>query len=507
MPELRAITPASVVKGQERFLSFRVDGKLYALPASVAEVIHLPVYARVPHAPAALLGIGNLRGAILPVVGLRVLLGLAEIATGMAIVLDTGAPVALVVDAVEALVSAADIKTAAAELGAAKGEVLLGAFQTAGGVAKILDIQTLLSAAFAERAKWTRPARDTTAAVRTDVQRGVDTDLLVTFEVAGQEFALPIDDVREIVPSPENISSLAQSEDLVVGMMVLRDQLLPLLSLRGLLGLGAAANTNGLEKVVVTRVGGNLVGLVTDRARSILSAERSRIEPIPAVLAARTQGESKITAVYRRENGGKLVSILAAGQLFREDIMQRLGTERHAQDRAGADTQKAAGAALTFLVFRLGKDEFGLPIEVVDEVATVPDKIARLPKTPKFLEGVINLRGSVLPVVDQRRRFDMPKLENPAGRRLIVVKTERHRAGIIVDSVSDILRTTADAVGATPHLTADTARLVRGVVNLESQDRIVLLLDPAELLTRAEQGLLDAFAKDTAKADASAAAP
>ena len=67
-------------------------------------------------------------------------------------------------------------------------------------------------------------------------------------------------------------------------------------------------------------------------------------------------------------------------------------------------------------MFRLGDDEFGLPIEAVDEVARVPDQITRLPKTPKFLEGVVNLRGEVLPVVDQRRRFDMPALGG-AGRR------------------------------------------------------------------------------------------
>ena len=64
------------------------------------------------------------------------------------------------------------------------------------------------------------------------------------------------------------------------------------------------------------------------------------------------------------------------------------------------------------LVFRLGSDEFGLPIDTVVEVAQVPAQITRIPKTPKFLEGVINLRGEVLPVVDQRRRFDMPKLDN-----------------------------------------------------------------------------------------------
>jgi purine-binding chemotaxis protein CheW len=151
---------------------------------------------------------------------------------------------------------------------------------------------------------------------------------------------------------------------------------------------------------------------------------------------------------------------------------------------------------LRFLVFRLGADEFALPIDAVDEVARVPDQITRLPKTPKFLEGVINLRGEVLPVVDQRRRFDMPARAANADRRLIVVRTERHRAGLIVDSVSEVLRCGSQALKPAPDLTGEALALVRSVINLESAQRMVLLLDPQELLSRAERGLLDTFTKD-----------
>jgi purine-binding chemotaxis protein CheW len=73
------------------------------------------------------------------------------------------------------------------------------------------------------------------------------------------------------------------------------------------------------------------------------------------------------------------------------------------------------------------------------------------------------------------------------------VQTGRHRAGLIVDSVSAVMRTTADAIKDAPDLTEDIARLVHGVINIESKGRIILVLDPAELLTRAELGLLDKF--------------
>src|SRR5690348_5017681 len=97
---------------QRRFLTFRLDGSLYALPSEhVLQVIHVPAVARVPHSPAALLGIANLRGSVLPLVGLRALLGLhgdsAATAT-KAIVLDAGQHLALAVDSVDLLVAVAE---------------------------------------------------------------------------------------------------------------------------------------------------------------------------------------------------------------------------------------------------------------------------------------------------------------------------------------------------------------------------------------------------------------
>jgi purine-binding chemotaxis protein CheW len=308
--------------------------------------------------------------------------------------------------------------------------------------------------------------------------------------------------VQEVLPAPGLPTAVARAEALVLGVTSHRGTLLPLLSLRALLGFPAANAASGREKVIVVKVAGAQVGLVADRARAIVSAEAHLVDPIPAVLAARMSGESRVRAIYRGNAGQRLISILAPEQLFREDVMQRLSAQRSEPGVVATQAGPAQGAELNFLVFRLGGDEFALPIDAVDEVAPVPAQITRVPKTPKFLEGIVNLRGRVLPIIDQRRRFDMPRSEHPQGRRLIVVRTERHLAGLIVDSVSDVLRIPAGEVGAAPDLTDEIAKLVRGVINLERSGRIVLLLDPGELLTRAERGLLDAFQSHAAQANA-----
>jgi purine-binding chemotaxis protein CheW len=493
-----------------RFLTFRMDSQIYAIRSDdVTEVIRVPAMARVPQSPISLLGLGNLRGSVLPVVGLREMLGKQAtnmVSTARAIVLDVGAPVALVVDSVATLETVGDrqIETDPNQLGASGAERLLGAFSTGSTkqVAKILDIRSLLQSAFSGVSRTKSQARKIKAgAAKADGGAPKKMEILVTFEVAGQEFALPLEAVQEILPMPATMTAVARTETVVLGITSVRDTLMPLLSLRGLLGFDAERVACDREKVIVMKFGGAEIGLVADQARSIVAADPDFMDPVPPILAARTGGESRIRSVYRGD--GRLISILSPEQMFREDVMQRLAAGPQTHQATAAQSEIAGREELIFLVFRLGNDEFGLPIDAIVEVAQVPSQITRVPKTPKFLEGVVNLRGEVLPVVDQRRRFDMPKLDNDEARRLVVVKTERHRAGIIVDAVSDVLRTHREYVAPPPELTDEkTARLVHGVINLEKVGRIVLLLDPTELLTRAEQGLLDTFQAQSKKANA-----
>lgn len=480
------------------FLTFRLDDRLYALSADdVAEVIRIPTVARLPQSPKALMGLANLRGAILPVASGRSLLGQKEVShseTGRAIVMQGISPVALAVDSVSELVAFADahIETRKAELAALPGEILAGAFQLAkdGLVIKLLDIKALLSTAFVASERPPRLHKQGAVAPLTEDAAPSAETKLVAFAVAGQDYALPLAIVEEIVAAPALLASLPHAEALVLGITSLRDRLLPLLSLRGLLGFGVNPEPQK-EKVVVATVQGSLVGLVVDEMRAIFSADQNRIDPLPDVLAARSGGESRVSAIYRGGSERGLVSILAADQIFGDDVMQRLTAVRSGQNVERDISAKSE--TRQYLVFRLGEEEFGLPISGVEEVARIPDQIARMPNTPKFLEGVVNLRGEVIPVVDQRKRFDMPASPNLLSRRLIIARSERHIAGLIVDSVSEVLRVEVDDIDAAPDLTGEATKLVTGVVNLESQKRIVLLLDPGELLTRAERGLLDKF--------------
>jgi purine-binding chemotaxis protein CheW len=483
---------------ERRYLAFKAGERTYALPAEdVAEIVRVPALARVPQAPPSLLGLGNLRGRVTPVASLRALLGgIPDAPGGLALLLAGAAPVAIAIDGAPVLVSVDDLRTDDMARLARPEEHVVAMFSLGGDdVARVLDVQALLKQSFTPRA--TAAAKEGRGLVTGRSAGGRNDEnseaKFVSFMVAGQEFALELDAVREVIRAPDVVAPVPHAEELVIGVTAYRESLLPLISLRGLLGLDHGF-TDG-AKVVVSRIGGTLVGLVADQARAIVSVGEGESDPPPAVLAARSGAESQIKAIYRGDEGRRLVSILAPDQLFRGDVMQRLAKTQSVK-AAEMESDQEMAASDRFLVFRLGDDEFALPIEAVIEVARVPEVITRVPKTPAFLEGVMSFRGEVLPVVDQRRRFDMKVREGDMSRRLIMVRSARHRAALIVDSVSEVLSHPTGEMDPAPDLTGDQTRLVLGVINLEEAARMVMVLDPAELLSRAERGLLDAFAPE-----------
>ena len=155
-----------------------------------------------------------------------------------------------------------------------------------------------------------------------------------------------------------------------------------------------------------------------------------------------------------------------------------------------------------FVIFRLGSQDYGLPIAAVDEIARLPDQVSRLPKAPKFIEGVINLRGLVVPIVDLRKRFDIAGGSSGEARRILVLSVGGQKTGFLVDSVSEVAKVASDAIQTAPSVSEEQQRLIGRVANID--ERMILLVDPAKLLDRIEADLLAKFGRSQAEKELSA---
>ncbi len=151
---------------------------------------------------------------------------------------------------------------------------------------------------------------------------------------------------------------------------------------------------------------------------------------------------------------------------------------------------------LQLVTFRLAKEEYSIDILRVQEIIRHME-ITRVPKAPDFVDGVINLRGRVIPVLDLRKRFGLPVNERTDETRIIVVDINDKTVGFKVDAVSEVLRLAADKVEPPPSLVAGIdSEYIKGVGKMEG--RLIILLDVLKILTSCEKESLAAVAKAVA---------
>jgi purine-binding chemotaxis protein CheW len=138
---------------------------------------------------------------------------------------------------------------------------------------------------------------------------------------------------------------------------------------------------------------------------------------------------------------------------------------------------------LQLVSFVVGGEEFGLDILRVQEIIRI-QALTRVPNSPDFVEGVINLRGKVIPVIALRKRFGLEALAHDKQTRIVVSETKGAVLGFIVDSVSEVLRIPADTVEPPPRLGKVEREYVSGVGKLDN--RLLILLDVDRMLSDPE---------------------
>lgn len=141
------------------------------------------------------------------------------------------------------------------------------------------------------------------------------------------------------------------------------------------------------------------------------------------------------------------------------------------------------------VTFRVGREEFSVDILNVQEIIRMSE-ITRVPRAPEFVEGVINLRGKVIPVLDLRKRFGLSAVERNNESRIIVVDSGATVVGLIVDSVSEVLRLPASTVEPPPEIVGGVeSDYIDGVGKLDG--RLVILLNLDRVLSGRERNVMD----------------
>ena len=495
-------------QGTQQFVTFIAGDEVFAADmVPVKEIIRVPQVVRVPLAPAALEGLANLRGKVLPIISLRRLFGFPELPhddSTRALVVDVGQPLGFVVDRVSSVVGvdASHLEDVGSIKTTVNTEMLSSLIKDVGGHAMImvLDFAKVIEREFSQISAISRStgvAGAAQASVQSEEEDSSDELQLVSFDVDGQEYAIAIEDVQEIVQVPEAIIHVPRSDSHVLGVMTLRSRLLPLVNLRSMFAL-PHRNLDEKSRIVVLTMGGVSVGVVVDAVSEVLRVSKSGVDALPAMLA-REGNLAEVTSICRLDNGKRLVSIVTARNLFGHSVIKEalsaVSETEQEIERESANLDESLDDDEQVVIFRLDKEEFGAPIASVQEIVRVPEQLIRVPQAPSFVEGVINLRGTVLPVIDLRQRLGLQQVERTDRQRIMVFLISDVRTGFIVDQVAEVLRIPKAAIEPAPQLSAEQSQLLSRMANLEKQKRMVQLLDPPHLMGKKELKALAAVTR------------
>jgi len=469
---------------------------------NVQEIIRIPSITAVPQAPLYVEGVTNLRGEILPVLDTRVKFGMDQAqrdVSSRVIVVDVqGKKAGLSVDAVSEVLRVEGNRIEATPAIAADIDM-----STISGVVKINDgkkLVMILDAASLCSIDQTKRKETLSKNVKDSSNREAEQKLeevqLVSFLLGNEEFALEIEHVREIIRYPE-IVKVPNLPPYIKGVISLRDTLMPIVDMRIKLDTGndeISENT----RVVVVDAENTRYGLVVDRVYEVTRIAKDTIFAPPQALGG--ESDEQLQGIARIDGGKRIIMLLDPREIISREELQDISSLENGEAGTGEEeTLLDETDEEQMVVFRLAGEQYGVRITQVQEINRLA-KITKVPRAPRFVEGVINLRGDVIPVIDLRKRFEIESKDYNEFTRVIVSDINKKKIGIIVDEVLEVLRVARKLVEDAPDIlqNQEIHSFMDGIANLEK--RMIMMLNLENILVEKEwKKLEDMNPKDKAK--------
>lgn len=499
-----AVSGTTAELSEKKYVSFTVGSEYFGIAIDeVRQIIRLPKITKVPKMPSFVLGISNLRGSVLPVLDLSLRLGYNnpcahEESTRIIVTEMNGFEVGFVVESVSEVKTTEtgsyeefpDMLSTSADKKFVAGILKM---QTREGsrLVQVLDFSELVNISELQRnSDELASAQRSFGKNASEIDKEIaDHRRFISFEIDSHGYAIEIHKINEIIRLPEYVD-VPGLEDYVIGIFSLREQVIPLLSLHKKFDRKENENTED-TRVVVIEVEGTLVGFIADRVSEVLSISESFIEEPPKVFSE--QG-SEISSIIKANDGEKLIMILETANLLgtmEVEVLKRLA-EQEGGKVFMTEMSSSAAEEKQIVTFTIDEEEYGIYIEKVQEINRYTN-VTRVPKSPAFVEGIINLRGEVIPLIDLRKRFELSNREKDEFTRVIIVNLTSVRVGFVVDSVYEVLRVPADNIDVVPVVLSAgvESHFLEGVVKISKEQRMILLLNVDELFSKAEKKKLE----------------
>jgi len=596
------------LKTYDQIVMFRIGKESFGAKIErVKEIIRYPSITTIPRAPDFLAGITNLRGQVLPVIDARVMLGIdikdITESTRILVIDSHNSQTGIIVDSVNGVIS---LEEATIEPPPPAIELEIDAKYVKNIIKRrntdslIMELDIDLITSFkTSQAKEHRESLfgSKESSNLEEIKESVKESQLVTFIISDEEYSFPIESVREVL-RVGYITEVPEVQPYVLGVLSVRDTLLPVIDIRKLFNLPSLAEdikteldnfdrmhtvwlrdiTNALttgatltdelnlencdfgkwledfrtsseelarliqstrydhielhrrvkevnkdelnqlgerlsidiekikdaietavkedQKILVVEIKGLPVGFLVDRMQQVIRVSDKLIEPPPSVLA--TERTKNLKGILKLDEGKRLVLILDEEKLI--DIREIEKIEKQDVTLEEDTDREVSIDEIQVITFRVGDEEFGIDIESVREINRL-DKITSIPRSPSFIKGIMNLRGNVIPVIDLRERFCLERTEYTEAKRVIIVEIGNKLTGLLVDSVSEVLRISKRDIESPPEIieTDVNMEFIRAIGKTNGGNRIILIIDVEKILNSEEKQELENTEKEYLK--------
>jgi len=261
-----------------------------------------------------------------------------------------------------------------------------------------------------------------------------------------------------------------------------------------------AANIQEDQRIIVVDAEGFVLGLVVDHVHEVLNVPKSLMEPPPRITSS---GGMELSGIAKLDDGSRLIMLLDVANLMQDQKLRNVQDLSHHNvekekfgelHKISTDAQELSEVQL--VTFMLGEEEYGIPISQIQEIDRLA-KITKVPKAAQFIEGITNLRGEVIPVLDTRKRFEL-EVKLPDDRtRIIIVDIGGVKTGLVVDSVREVLNLAKKDIAPPPEAIGSgiDQHFISGIGKVDAGKRMIVLLDVERILSRQEQAQLSEAAK------------
>jgi len=467
---------------------FRVGEEEFAfILSNVKEIIRVPDMTKVPGAPVYIAGLCSLRGELLPVIDSRKWFGMPDKecnGSSRIIVTDIhGKRVGIISDKVSEVLSTEEIyiKEPPESIRGIDGGVINGILVLDNGkrIIMILDAEKIVKAGeFDSHANYQKGlSKMELAGSNTKVEE----EQIIVFALGNEEYAVNINDVKEIIRLP-SIMKVPDTANYIEGVISIRNHLLAVINLGKLLNVNCK-EPDEYSRVVIIDTGSFTYGVIVDRVSEVAHIQKDSFKKHFQI--AISKGTEFIKGFVNLNNGKRLVMVLETNKIVNfKDLTDICDGGREEAVKDNSMKLNLNDYSIEHIViFKIANEEYGIRINHVQEINRMSE-LVRFPGAPAFIDGMVDLRGEVIPILNLRTLFAITDIHSLDSSKFLVIEYQKKKIGILIDSVSEVLRFSKEFLEETPEVISanDKNRYVDSIAKLGDGKRVIQILNLAAVL-------------------------